>query len=233
MKTCSKCGVSKEETEFYRRAALSDKRHSDCKNCQSEHKKKTYEKNRKTVTERVRKYQRDNREAVARRGKRYREENPELLAARNKKYYEENRESVLKCGKKYYEENRKAVAEGQREYMKKRRAADPVFRMVRNLRYRTYHALKRQSASKTSGAFDLVGMSGAEHMEYLAARFTEGMTRENYGLWHVDHIRPLSSFDLTDPEQQKQAFHFSNTQPLWGPDNLKKSDKWDPPRSSE
>ena len=48
------------------------------------------------------------------------------------------------------------------------------------------------------------------------------MTKENYGLWHVDHIIPCASFDLTDPKQQKICFHWSNLQPLKAIDNLKK-----------
>jgi hypothetical protein len=52
------------------------------------------------------------------------------------------------------------------------------------------------------------------------------MTWENYGpVWHVDHIRPCASFDLTDPAQQRECFHFSNLQPLFAAENLAKGDK--------
>lgn len=59
----------------------------------------------------------------------------------------------------------------------------------------------------------------------LEQQFTEGMTWENYGEWHVDHIRPCVSFDLSIPEQQQECFHYTNLQPLWAKDNLQKSDK--------
>ena len=52
------------------------------------------------------------------------------------------------------------------------------------------------------------------------------MTRENHGECHYDHMRPCASFDLTDPEQQKQCFHYTNLQPLWAKDNPSKSDNW-------
>lgn len=55
------------------------------------------------------------------------------------------------------------------------------------------------------------------------------MTWENYGVhgWHIDHIRPCKSFDLTDPEQQKECFHYTNLQPLWWWENLEKGGKWE------
>ena len=63
-------------------------------------------------------------------------------------------------------------------------------------------------------------------MKYIEAQFKPGMTWERYGEWHVDHIRPCASFDLTDPKQQKICFHYSNLQPLWAADNIKKGAKW-------
>lgn len=68
-----------------------------------------------------------------------------------------------------------------------------------------------------------------EFMAYLEAKFTDGMSWKNYGKWHIDHIKPLASFDLTDPEQVKAACHFTNLQPLWASDNISKGAKTEPP----
>lgn len=76
----------------------------------------------------------------------------------------------------------------------------------------------------------LLGCSYEELVAHLTSLFQEGMTWENYGEWQVDHKRPLSSFDLTDPAQLAQAAHYTNLQPLWWSDNLSKGDSltWTP-----
>ncbi len=58
--------------------------------------------------------------------------------------------------------------------------------------------------------------------KYLEGKFTEGMTWENHGTWHIDHRRPICSFNLLDEEEQKKCFHYTNLQPLWATDNLSK-----------
>ena len=74
---------------------------------------------------------------------------------------------------------------------------------------------------------ELIGCSVSKLMKHLEGKFQDGMTWETRGVhgWHVDHIIPCKVFDLTDPEQQKQCFHYTNLQPLWAEDNLKKGDK--------
>jgi len=72
---------------------------------------------------------------------------------------------------------------------------------------------------------DLIGCSVSQLRAHLEAKFTGGMSWDNYGLWHIDHARPCRSFDLRLPEQQRACFHFSNLQPLWAGDNLSKNCK--------
>jgi len=81
---------------------------------------------------------------------------------------------------------------------------------------------------------ELIGCSIAFLKEHLVARFQPGMSWENYGKggWDVDHARPCASFNLTDPAQQRECFHYSNLQPMWHMPNIKKSDKWEPPVAS-
>jgi len=61
----------------------------------------------------------------------------------------------------------------------------------------------------------------------MEEKFTEGMNWENQGEWHIDHIRPCSSFNLDLEEEKQKCFHYTNLQPLWGTDNMIKSDNYD------
>ena len=114
--------------------------------------------------------------------------------------------------------------ERSKRYMAHRQKTDPAFRLLSALRCRTRSALKGKGKSKRT--MMLVGCTLAELRAHLENQFVAGMSWENYGKWHVDHIRPCVSFDLLDPDQQAKCFHFSNLQPLWAIDNFRKSGKW-------
>ena len=91
-----------------------------------------------------------------------------------------------------------------------------------NLRARMYAFVKGKNKNSS---FEFVGCSIDELKKHLSSQFTEGMSWENYGEWHIDHIKPCASFDLSILEEQKKCFHYSNLQPLWAKDNLKKGVK--------
>lgn len=111
-------------------------------------------------------------------------------------------------------------------YAKARLASDPQFAIAHRVRNRISTALRRgRRGVKSAKSIDLLGCTIEFYMPYLEARFTTGMTWENRHLWHIDHIVALKHFNLLDADEQKQAFHFTNTQPLWKPDNLRKGAK--------
>ena len=105
---------------------------------------------------------------------------------------------------------------------KKRRESDLAFNLKLRLRRRLNGAMNATGTKASASTLSLLGCNPEELKERLAAQFCDGMTFENYGDWEVDHIRPCASFDLTDPEQQKQCFHYTNLQPLWKKDNCSK-----------
>ena len=112
-------------------------------------------------------------------------------------------------------------------YTLKRVKEDPEYRLLFALRRRLSKAVAKSGAVKSARTMELIGCSVDYLMAYLEVQFTDGMTWDNHGEWHIDHIRPCASFDLTDPAQQRECFHYSNLQPLWAADNLAKSDNWE------
>jgi len=101
---------------------------------------------------------------------------------------------------------------------------DLNFRLKHILRARIQKALIL--GCKRTSSTELLGCNIEEYKQYLESKFTKGMNWNNYGrkkgCWNIDHIKPCSSFDLNDIEQQKQCFNYINTQPMWWEENLKK-----------
>ena len=110
-----------------------------------------------------------------------------------------------------------------REYEKNRRKKDPLYKMKKNLRARTWEAFKRQGYSKKSRTREMLGVDWEVTKQHIERQFTKGMSWDNYGEWHIDHIIPLAS--ANNEEELKKLCHYSNLQPLWAEDNLEKKDK--------
>lgn len=161
----------------------------------------------------------------------YREGNKERMTEYNKKYWIETKDWQLEANREWKKNNRERYREYMRIYSRKwnkiQRATNPQYRLTKNMRCRLYSAMKDQNAVKCSRTFDLVGCSITELKDHLESQFVDGMIWDNYGEWHIDHIRPCISFDLTKPAEQRKCFHFSNLQPLWALDNISKGGKWD------
>jgi hypothetical protein len=127
-----------------------------------------------------------------------------------------------KLRKEYYKKNRKKIIKQTNAYKVNKYNTDPEFKLKRLLRCRLYHALRSQNAKKSNRTLKLTGCSLSFLVGYLEAKFKDKMTWENYGEWHVDHIIPVSSFNLLDEEEQKKCFNYTNLQPLWAEENLSK-----------
>lgn len=127
--------------------------------------------------------------------------------------------------KQWYEKNKEQIKKRSNEFTKKRRKRDPLFRVVDALRSNLNNALRGRAKGRRT--LDYLTISIEEFKLYIQNKFTEGMTWENYGEWHLDHIKPISSFDHSDEEQIKLCWHYTNFQPLWAKDNLAKGCKHD------
>jgi len=156
----------------------------------------------------------------------YYKEGKEAKLAYNKLYYEKNKQRMNKMSRQYYHDNRDHLIQMQVTRQKERYHSDPTYRIVDILRSRMNKAL--DGNSKSASTIELLGCTPEQWRGYIESLFTEGMGWNQRGLWHLDHHHPLAAFDLTDPIQQKYAFHWSNTSPMWAEDNLRKSDKYCP-----
>ena len=111
-----------------------------------------------------------------------------------------------------------------RNWIKNKRITDPNAKLLFYTRSSMYKVLR--GLEKSAPTLKLLDVPNIEFLwQHLIKQFQPGMTKENYGLWHVDHIIPCSSFDFSDVEQQKKCFHYTNLQPLWASDNLSKGTK--------
>jgi hypothetical protein len=137
---------------------------------------------------------------------------------KRKQYNKDNADVISSKYKEWRLNNISSISKKAMERYNK----DPEHKLKHVLRVRIQKALKLNC--KTTSSIELLGCNISEYRIYLESKFTEGMNWENYGRkgWHIDHIIPCDSFNLSDIEQQKQCFHYTNTQPLWWFDNLKK-----------
>ena len=134
---------------------------------------------------------------------------------------EQRSESLIKWRentKLWHKNNKERINE-----LARKRRENPSVKIKCNLSKRLSFLLRKNIVSKTEQTFDLLGISLPEFMKYLEEKFTDGMTFENYGKWHLDHKKPCYYFDLTKEEDRKKCFHYTNIQPMWAIDNLKKN----------
>lgn len=138
---------------------------------------------------------------------------------------EKGREVYLKY--RYSEKGRENHRKRQRIYRKKARKNNPSLKIRMNLSSRMSTMIRKKGGIKNFKTIDLIGCSFLHLKKHLEKKFKLGMNWKNYGNkgWHIDHIMPCASFDLTKEKEQKKCFHYTNLQPLWARENIQKSDK--------
>ena len=180
---------------------------------------KTKEKNKEKNSLRAKEWYLKNKEKCSLNSKKWYEKNKEIKLKKSKEWVEKNKERHKQLLKNWYQKNKKHVSVER----KKRYEIDPNFKMRSNISRRILLALKGKC--KSANTMKLLGANVEQVWKHLESTFKPGMTKENHGEWHVDHIRPCSSFDLSKPEEQSKCFHYTNLQPLWAKENISKSDK--------
>lgn len=208
----------------------------------TDYNKEYYKKNRDRIRLEQKSYQIANQENISKRKKRNYDLNPEPKKEITRKYYKENIFKILENKKKYHRDNKEKIKKTSRNYylkniieIKKKNKQyitnklknDKNFRLLQSLRTRTRNAILSKGSKKHKNTLELIGCNIESVRNHLESQFKEGMTWDNYGKlgWNIDHIKPCSSFDLSELEQQKKCFHYSNLQPLWWWENLEKGNK--------
>jgi hypothetical protein len=205
-KICCKCGIEKDISEFGKRKDRPIGYTSRCLEYRNKQNKEYYKNNHQKELDRGNKYKSENYENILKKNKKWREDNPK---------YQSN----------YSQNNREKINNRKRRYDKEKRISDPLYKLRKNSRTRLIEFLKTKNIRKNSKTFDIIGCSPNDLKEYIEKQFTEGMSWNNYGFygWHIDHRIPLES-GKTEEEIYKLC-HFTNLQPMWWEENLKKGKK--------
>ncbi len=214
MKTCIGCKRAKPKAEFSNNKTKKDGLRNNCKACDKQYRQENAEK----FAEYQKRYRQENAEYQ----KRYRQENAEY----QKRYRQENAEYQ----KRYRQENAEKIAEYakqyNKQYIRERLLVDPLFKFSMNVRSLVRSSFKRSKTKnfkKQTKTETLLGCTIAQLHEHLVKQFMPGMSLDNHGEWHIDHIIPLATAQTQ--QDIERLCHYTNLQPLWAEDNLKKGDK--------
>ncbi len=228
--TCSmcKCDVSVKNPTLWK---------GNCSKCQNKIRGSRYrEKHGDAVRLRWNKWRQENAEHYRGKCAEYRDKTREHMREQKKAYYNSNKahlnakmlewyhaNSGKEKKKERYHRNKPVELEKRKQY----RISSVLIQISLNLRSRLAKAIARKS--KRGSAVRDLGCTIPEFMTYIATKFQPGMSWDNWGRdsWHLDHIKPLASFDLTKRKQVLKALHFTNYQPLWAKDNLSKHARLD------
>lgn len=230
-KLCKCCNIKKPLQDFKKENRNSDGRSSKCKLCvnteQREWRKsnpllaKDLDRKRRDLPSSkmyMAKYFDKNREKLCSKARDNYNRNKQPYLLRAKQQRESNPEEYKQYQKKWRLENKKYL----NEYTLNKLHTDPIFKLKHNLRSRLRKFVKNRSRS----ALKYLGCDIKFLIGYFEGKFKDGMTWENHGkVWHIDHILPCRSFNLSKESEIQKCFHYTNLQPLFISENLLKSDK--------
>jgi hypothetical protein len=154
-------------------------------------------------------------------------ETKERLKKNHKKWSEQNKEHLKQYIKEYRKNNVDKIRQIKRDYERYRKVSDPTYKLISNFRTAIYQVLKENNVEKNKHYFDILKYTPEELISHLEKQFTDSMTWENYGEWHVDHRMPISSFvfESVDDDSFMKCWSLDNLQPMWGKENITKGDK--------
>lgn len=188
---------------------------NDCKVCRCKVESEKRKANPVKYKEKDSCYYASHKDEIKDKNAQYRSSNSQALSEQKKKYYNANKQQILQ----YHQSKR----DDRNQYLRTRRHEDAMFRIACSLRSRIHSVLKNIERSKTN---HLLGCSRDQLDTWLSSQFSDTMNLQNYGkIWHIDHVIPLSFFNLVNKHQQQLCFHWTNLRPLPVCENLSKSAK--------
>jgi hypothetical protein len=173
-----------------------------------------------------RKYRRTHKEKISLWSKEYYQKNKDEINKKSKKYRQEHKKDKKHYDRLYRKINHKNIIKKLNIYIKNRIKRDTNYKLRRNLSIRIYLALK--GINKSQRTMKLFGCNINFLKQHLEKQFKKGMNWNNYGKWHIDHIRPCASFNLNKKSEQYKCFNYNNLQPLWAKENKEKRNKISP-----
>ena len=226
-KKCNKCQETKEIELFHKKPKSPDGFNSICIECVKLKQKEYWEKTKEVKKEKFKQYYQENKQffidyhsenksKILENQKKYREENKEKIKKLKQEYAKNNTIKIHEYRKKYYLENKEKILAKNREWNKKN-SHIVAWRSVLKSQ------LRRFGTKKEGKTIDVLGYSAEELKIHIESLFTEGMSWENYGKWHIDHIIPVTKFDKT--ESPKVVNALTNLQPMWANENRSKYNK--------
>jgi len=159
--------------------------------------------------------------------KKWRDSNKEYMSNKSKTWYEQNKEHRKEYLKEYREKNIDNIRKTKRDYERNRKARDPIYKLISNFRTAIYQVLKESNVEKNNHYFDILQYTPEELITHLELQFKDDMSWDNYGIWHVDHKLPITSFDIQEMGDKEfmSCWALDNLQPMWGIENIRKSNK--------
>jgi len=145
----------------------------------------------------------------------------------HKNWAEKNKEHLSKYIKEYRENNVDKIRQIKRDYERNRKARDPLYKLISNFRTAIYQVLKESNVEKNKHYFDILKYTPEQLITHLELKFKDTMTWDNYGEWHVDHKLPITHFNIQEMGDSEfmKCWSLDNLQPMWGDENIKKSNK--------
>ena len=145
----------------------------------------------------------------------------------HKKWAEQNKEHLSKYIKEYRENNVDKIRQIKRDYERNRKSRDPLYKLISNFRTAIYTVLKESNVDKYGHYFDILQYTPEQLINHLELQFKDTMCWDNYGEWHVDHKLPITHFNISEmgDEEFMRCWSLDNLQPMWGIENIRKSNK--------